>query len=351
MPIYLYLYSEIKKDILSGKIKSGEKLPSKRTFAEHIGVSVITVEYAYAALADEGYVYAQKRRGYFACGIEHPFSAVPQPKPLAESTTEGEEEVDFPFSALTKIMRKVISAYGQKLLEKAPHKGCPILREAISKYLMRERGMYAPAERIIIGSGAENIYGMLVQIFGRDKIFGIEDPSYERIKDVYKLFGAEVDMLPLDSHGIASAALEKTNADILHVTPFNSFPAGITANAAKRMEYLAWAKRTGGIIAEDDFASEFAVGVKPVETIFSMDTEDSVVYINTFSKSLAPSMRLGYMILPEKFLPLYEEKLGFLSCSVPVFDQYFIAEFIESGGFERHLARKRRKLKEKQKLR
>lgn len=349
IPRYLYLYNEIKKDIVSGKIKSGEKLPSKRTLAEHLGTSVVTVENAYAALSDEGYIYSSERRGYFVCDIDAPAihsHIAPVPRKIDE---ESAQEIDFSFSALSRIMKNVINTYDKKLLIKAPTSGCAALREAISGYLFRYRGMEVSPERIIIGSGAENIYGMIVHIFGRNKIFGIEDPSYEKIAAVYEVYGAQFEKLPLDSYGVSSESLRKTKADILHVTPFNSVPAGVTANAAKRREYLAWANRTGGIIVEDDFASEFFVGTKPVETIFSMDGGKDVIYINTFSKSLAPSMRLGYMVLPERFLPLYEKKIGFLSCTVPVFDQYVIAEFIESGEFERHLARKRRKLRENKK--
>ncbi len=352
MPRYLYLYSEIKKDIVAGKIKSGEKLPSKRTLADHLGVSVITVENAYAALADEGYIYSTQRSGYFVCDIDAPSPRREQTMPISHMMVEENvQDIDFSFSALSKIMKNVINTYDKKLLVKAPTGGLFALREAISGYLFRYRGMEVSAERIIIGSGAENLYGMIVHIFGRDKLFGIEDPSYEKIAAVYEVYGARYEKLPLDGYGVASEALKKTKADILHVTPFNSVPAGVTANAAKRREYLVWANRTGGIIVEDDFASEFSVGTKPVETIFSMDGGKDVIYINTFSKSLAPSMRLGYMVLPERFLPLYEEKIGFLSCTVPVFDQYVIAKFIESGEFERHLARKRRKLREKEKSR
>ncbi|MGN1095544.1 MAG: PLP-dependent aminotransferase family protein [Eubacteriales bacterium] len=346
-PIYLYLYSEIKKDIVAGKIKSGEKLPSKRTLAEHLGISVITVEYAYELLSDEGYIFSRERSGYFVCDIDNPHAqSIPKTtKPHFEKPEKKTENIDFPFSSLSKIMKGVINSYDKNLLIKPPHNGCLALRRAIADYLLRYRGMNVAPERIIIGSGAENLYGMIVQIFGRDKIFGLENPSYEKIKEVYGVFGASFEMLSLDEYGISSSALAKTKANILHVTPFNSFPAGVSANAAKRLEYLAWAKRSGGLIIEDDFASEFAVGAKPVETIFSMDKTDSVIYINTFSKSLAPSMRMGYMILPERFIPLYEKKIGFLSCTVPTFDQYVIAEFIESGEFERHLARMRRKLR------
>ena len=200
-------------------------------------------------------------------------------------------------------------------------------------------------ENIVIGSGAEYLYGMIVQLLGRDTVYGLESPSYEKIRLVYESNGAVCEMLRLDTWGIATESLNNTSAKVIHVTPYRSYPTGITAPASKRFEYLAWAKNTGGIIVEDDFSSEFAVNSKPVETIFSMDKNESVIYINTFSKSLTPSIRMGYMILPDRLNEEYEKKLGFYSCTVPVFDQYVLAEFINNGSFERHLNRRRRKLR------
>ena len=161
--------------------------------------------------------------------------------------------------------------------------------------------------------------------------------------------GARCDMLDMDLNGRLTSELMRTKANVLHVTPFNSYPTGATANASKRYEYLAWARRVGSVIVEDDIDSEFAVGIKPVETIYSMDNDGLVIYLNTFSKSIAPSMRMGYMILPESLERLYIEKLGFYSCTVPVYDQYVLAEFISGGYFERHLNRTRRRLRQKMK--
>ena len=169
-------------------------------------------------------------------------------------------------------------------------------------------------------------------------------------KKVYNACGAEYESLKLDERGISAESLENTKAKVLHVTPFKSYPTGITVSASKRFEYLKWAEKNGGFIIEDDFASEFSVNSKPVETIYSMDKDGRVIYVNTFSKSLAPSMRMGYMILPEQLAERYKERLGFYSCSVPVFDQYVLAEFINSGCFERHLNRMRRKIRQLKKI-
>lgn len=342
----MYLYRMIRDDIKENKIKAGEKLPSKRAFAEHLGVSVITVECAYRVLADEGYIYSKERSGCFVSDFEHlPQSSAAetaQNPPLSEQLDIDE---DFPFATYAKIARQVLSLYGEALTAKSPHNGCTVLRNAIAAFLERYRGMSVSPEHIVIGSGAEYLYAMTVQLLGRDAVYGLEYPSYEKIRRVYEANGAVCEMLPLDEYGISSDALKKTKAKAIHVTPYKSFPTGVTAPASKRFEYLSWAKKNSGIIIEDDYASEFAVNSKPVETIFSMDKSESTIYINTFSKSLSPSMRMGYMALPRALSEEYNKKLGFYSCTVPVLDQYILAQFINSGSFERHLNRKRRKMR------
>ena len=377
-PIYEYICERIKEDIRNNIIGAGERLPSKRAMAEHLGVSVLTIASSYQMLIDEGYVYSRERSGYFVCAPEEMASvslglpniskrqgaesaagpavqigadekAEPE-KNTANILTNGPQgNIGFQFAEYSKIMRRVISKYGSELLIKSPPLGCEILRKAISDYLLRYRGMSVPYSRIIIGSGSEYFYGMTVLLLGRDKIYGLENPSYEKIRAVYEANGARCDMLDMDLNGILTSELMRTKANVLHVTPFNSYPTGATANASKRYEYLAWARRVGSVIVEDDIDSEFAVGIKPVETIYSMDNDGLVIYLNTFSKSIAPSMRLGYMILPESLERLYIEKLGFYSCTVPVYDQYVLAEFISGGYFERHLNRTRRRLRQKMK--
>lgn len=342
-PRYQFLYEKIKEDILKGTLPPGSRLPSKRALAEHNGVSVITVEYAYRLLTDEGYAEARERSGYFVCDLARPAVGRPAVVPIFDEEVAPPAEIDFPFSTLCKITRQVMNKYGEALLVKPEHNGCAILRNAISEYLLRYRGMLAPPERIVIGSGAEYLYMMIVQLLGRDRLYGIEDPSYEKIRQVYLASGARCEMLEMDRNGIASAALSRTAADVLHVTPYHSFPSGITAPAAKRLEYLKWAQERNGIVIEDDFDSEFAPLGRPVETVFSMDHSDCVIYLNTFSKTLAPSMRMGYMILPQRLTEVYRGQLGFYSCTVPVFDQYVLAEFISGGYFERRLGRMRRK--------
>ena len=339
------LYGSIKEDIINGRYKKGDRLTSKRDLAQQLGVSVVTVEHAYHLLEDDGYVVSRQRSGFYVRPADSPDQRGAQRRllPVVDFKSGFAQYDDFPFNSLSKVMRTVLSHYGESILEKPPNRGCAVLRNALSEYLLRRRGMAVDPERIIVGSGAEYLYMLTVLLLGKDKIYGVEDPSYEKIRLVYAACGAKYELLPMDSCGVCSDALQNTKADVLHVTPFHSFPSGITAPASKRFEYLTWASRAGGIIIEDDYASEFSSGSKPVETVFSMDRNDCVIYMNTFSKSLAPSMRMGYMILPEHLTQSYDSRFGFLSCTVPAFDQYVLAEFISGGYFERHINRRRRR--------
>lgn len=344
---YLTLYIRIKNKILSGEYRAGEKLPSKRILADINGCSLITVETALAMLADEGYITPQQRSGYYVC----PLVAMAPNRPDANFTimplpddAQGDSADDFEYSLWFKTVRKVISDKERSLFVKSPGKGIPALRNAISEYLLRYRGMMAQPEHILIGSGSEQLYETVVKILGRDKIFGIENPSYPQIEAVYSGAGAGIEKLKMGADGIESDALIKSRANILHVTPFQSYPTGITTSALKKYEYLRWAKGDKYIV-EDDFNSEFFIPGKPIETLYSLDGSGKIIYINTFSKSLSPSMRMGYMILPPHLMKEYDKKMGMFSCSVPVLEQYVLTEFIKSGSFERHLNRMRRKMR------
>ena len=300
----------------------------------------------------EGYLAAKPRSGYYVSAISRlPSGSAAQPRlrmlPADDAPAQEASGYGFRYSALTKLMREVIADCGTRLLEKPPHYGCAELRNAIAEYLLRYRGMLAQPECIVIGSGAEYLYGLVVQLLGRDRVYGLEDPGYEKVRQVYAANGAVCELLPMSDDGIRADALQRTDATVLHVTPFHSFPTGITTSAAKRSEYLAWAAGRDAILIEDDFDSEFSENKKPLQTLYSMDRRGCVIYINTFSHSLAPSMRMGYMVLPEALMARYRERLGFYSCSVPLFDQYVLARFISQGYFERHLNRLRRQNKGK----
>lgn len=343
---YEEIYAKIKDGITCGKYAIGSKLPSKREAADIFGVSVITVESAYELLISEGFVISMPRSGYYVCD---PDSVIPRVETKKRTLYPRLDEpsfssvIDFESSVWFKTVRKVMADYGNLLFEKAPARGCNILRNAIAAYLWRYRGMDANPYNIIVGSGAESLYENIVKILGNDVVYAIENPSYAQIRLTYGGMGCKLAALPLGNDGIESAALDSTAFGALHVTPFHSYPSGISTSLHKRREYLSFAKRYEAYVIEDDFDSEFFVKGRPIETLYSMAPE-RVIYLNTFSKSLSPAMRLGYMILPESLNKTYDAKLGKFSCSVPVMDQYVLAEFISSGNFERHLNRRRKQL-------
>lgn len=343
-PEYLKIYENIRDAITNGIYKYGDKLPSKRSMADNNGVSVITVEHAYALLCDEGYVEAKERSGYFVVYQSNDFFiSIRAVKKEPAYHTDGSAVIDsFPFSVFAKTMRRVLSEYGEKILEKCPNTGCTELRDAIAWYLAKSRGISVSPEQIVIGSGAEYLYGLIVQLLGRSRIYAVEDPSYHKIEQVYKANGVRCDLLKLGDDGIESFELERTNATVLHISPYRSFPSGITASASKRREYLNWARKNDAMIVEDDFESEFSVLSKPEDTVFSLSKEQRVIYVNTFSKTIAPAVRIGYMVIPFDMIDLFEERVGFYSCTVPSFDQYVLADFIRRGDFERHINRIRR---------
>ena len=358
---YLQLYNQIREDVTRGLCPYGSKLPSKRFLAAETGTSVITVQHAYDLLADEGYIESRERSGYYvsykenelfpvAAGTEgsapdlseqtdaHEISDIP-----IRGTAATPEQEQFPFNTLAKVARKVLSEYGESLLMRSPNSGTLLLREAIAQYLARSRRMNVTPDQIIIGSGSEYLYNLIVQMLGRERIFALEDPSYEKIKLVYEASGVLCRMLPMDREGVRLSALKKTDATVLHVTPFNSYPSGITATASRRAGYIRWASAEDKFIIEDDFDSEFSMSTKAEDTLFSLEPEKSVIYMNTFTRTISPAVRVGYMVLPAQLGATLQEKISFYSCTVPVFTQHMLAELIRSGDFERHINRVRRR--------
>ncbi len=346
MKKYYTIYEEVKEKILSGVYHSGDKLPSKRVTADKYGVSVITVENAYSMLFEEGYIYPEEKKGYFVCKLEISSPTKEEQHLSIDYIKDApvERNFDFEYSVWFKTIRKVITEKGEKLFIKSPNKGLGVLRNALSDYLLRYRKMLVQPRNIIIGSGAEQLYESAVKILGRHRTYGIEEPCYQMINSVYSGLGVKTASLKMGKEGIESEELDGNEFSVLHVTPFNSFPSNVTATAKKRHEYLSLMKKRSGYIIEDDFASEFFKPGNPIDSLYTLSGDNNVIYINTFSKSLSPSMRMGYMILPDNLLEVYDKELGEFSCSVPVMEQYALAEFIKSGSFERHLNRMRRKM-------
>ena len=348
-PVYLQLYKLLRQDIIAGNYPYNTKLPSKRSLAAETGVSLITVEHTYELLCDEGYAEARPRSGYVVSFRKADGFATPEPlqTELPKSHRDADYP-DFPLSVLSKTMRKVLSDNGDLVLEKSPNSGCLALREAIRHYLARNRGMQVSVEQIIIGSGSEYLYGLIVELLGRHRVYAVETPAYKKIRQVYDAAEITCDALPLTGSGIDSAALAATKAEVLHTTPYRSYPTGVTATASKLYEYIRWSQQGDRYIIEDDFESEFSVSAKPTETLFALSRQDNVIYLNTFSKTISPSLRIDYMVLPKQLVVPFREKLGFYSCTVPTFMQYVLTELLNNGDFERHINRVRRNLRKSQ---
>ena len=343
-PAYLQIYKQIKDDIINGNYAYNAKLPSKRLLADETETSTVTVEHAYALLCDEGYVESRERSGFFVIFRNSDGFALPSDTELLPSVGAYVHHAspDFPFSVLAKTMRSIISERGEAILEKSENKGCPELRLAIKQYLIKNRGIQVELEQIVIGSGAEYLYGLIIELIGRDRIYGIEHPSYKKIEQVYRASEVCYEPLKLSGDGIDSTALSTTAASVLHTTPYRSYPTGVSASASKRHEYIRWSSTGERYIIEDDFESEFSVSTKPEDTLFALSDKDNVIYLNTFSKTISPSLRVGYMVLPKRLVNDFDSRLGFYSCTVPTFEQYVIARLLQNGDFERHINKVRR---------
>ena len=344
---YRRLYTALRREIEKGGYAFGEKLPSKRALADRHRLSVVTVEHALALLTEEGYLAPRERSGHFVVYREGSNFPVADPalRPLPPETLPAKPS--FPFSVYVRAMRRVMGDFGAAVLVKSPNNGLPALRTALARYLLRSREIEVSPDQIVVGAGAEYLYGLIVQLFGRRMRYAIETPSYEKIEQVYRAGGVSPEKLPLGPEGIDSGALAASAARLLHITPYRSFPSGVTASAAKKREYLRVMAEREGWIVEDDVESEFTPFQKPVESVFSLDPAGRVLYLNTFSRTITPAVRIAYLVLPLSLLGRFEEKAGFYSCTVPTFEQYVLAELLESGDFERHINRVRREMRKK----
>ncbi|MBQ7153230.1 MAG: PLP-dependent aminotransferase family protein [Clostridia bacterium] len=352
-PVYLQLIDQIRTDILRGLLPGGTKLPSKRTAAADLGVSVVTVKNAYEQLLAEGYILSSERKGYYVADINgeqyhQPERQVHKKQPVApvekriNLASGGVSSGLFPMSVWMKLSRSVYLEYGKELLKKAPYNGHPLLRDAISAYLYQLYGISVDPERILVTSGNEHVYNTLETFFGDDRVYGIEDPGHRTIASLYGQHGARVEYLSLDEKGVTAGEVRHKKVQILHISPSHHFPTGITMPASRRSELLAWAgEAEDRFIIEDEYDSEFRMAGKPIPPLLAVDQKGKVIYINTFTKTIAPSLRIGYAVLPQVLADRYREKMGFLSCTVPVAEQLILAKFMSDGYLSRHVHRMR----------
>ncbi len=356
-PLYRQLYLFIRQEIETGRLSTGNKLPSKRKLSAHLGISQNTVTNAYEQLIAEGYIYSKPKSGYFIDSFEVDFQRKSIDTPASEKSlntphdqqylfdfkTNTVDAEDFPFPLWAKISRDILHDQDQDLLSAVDPKGYYPLRVAIADYVHRYRGVNCSPDQIIIGAGTEYLIGLIVQLLGRDKHFAVENPNYHRVYKVIKMNGAPVSLASLDTKGVLPDSLEAKQIDVLHLTPSHQFPLGIVMPVGRRMALLKWAESSDRhYLIEDDYDSEYRFAGRPIPALQGLDTSGKVIYLNTFTRSLAPSMRISYMILPEKLMARYHQAFSFYSSTVPRFEQHTLHRFMAEGHFERHLLRMRK---------
>ena len=347
VPLYEALYRCIRGDILSGKLQPGEKLPSKRALAENLEVSKITVETAYSQLLSEGYICSREKVGYFVEAVERTAPVAHRAYESTDTASDGalldltgSGTEHFPFSVWMKLQREVMLDYGEKLLLPMPNTGIPELKIAIAEHLAAFRGMHVDHRNILIGAGTDFLYNLLIQLLGREKTYAVEEPGYGKIRKIYAAGGVEALSAPMDEAGVRPEKLG--NAEVLHISPSHHFPTGLVMPVSRRLELLQWANSSESWIIEDDYDSEFRFAAHPMPAMQTLDRTGRVIYMNTFSKTLAPSIRISYLVLPPKLMEEFQRRLGFYSCTVPSFEQYTLARFLSRGHFEKHINRMRK---------
>ncbi len=353
LPIYQQLYSFLKKEIQAGTISCGTKLPSKRKLASYLGISMNTIQSAYEQLIEEGYIKAMEKKGFFVCQLDHlqhltltpSTESLPtkgQQTSLYDFSFHGVDIPTFPFTIWRRLMKEVINEYDPELLIPGDSLGYGNLRRTIAAYLHQSRGVNCSEHQVIISSGTEMLFQSLIQLFGKESVYGIENPGYEKLNQLFFSNRANFCSIPIDDCGMQLEYLRNSNANILCITPAHQFPSGQIMPINRRIQLLNWANQsTERYLIEDDYDSEFKYSGKPIPALQGLDINEKVIYMGSLSKSLSPTLRVSYMVLPNHLMERYHENLSYLLCPVPIFEQKALCRFIEEGYFERHLNKMR----------
>jgi len=382
--LYEQIYEYIKQEIRDGKLLAGERLPSTRSLAEYLQVARSTVDYAYGQLLSEGYIEARPCKGYFVCPIEELFElegkgeVPPDRKPALPSgrtavLTYGERpgegqrhparekwidfspyDIDmsgFPFSVWKKITKNILTYANSDLFARGEAQGDYELRQTISRYLHSSRGVNCTPEQIIVGAGNDYLLLLLEKILGRRMRIAMENPTYKRSYRIFQSFAYHIVTVDMDECGMRADRLEQENVNAAYVMPSHQFPTGTVMPIGRRMELLRWADgEPGRYLIEDDYDSEFRYHGKPIPALQASDEHGRVIYMGTFSKAVAPAIRVSFMVLPEALLEKYLRDCSFYSCTVSRIDQSILNEFIRDGYFERHLNKMRKIYRTKHEL-
>lgn len=360
-PLYEKIYEYIRRDVIEGKIPVGEKLPSTRLLSKHLSVSRSTVEMAYEQLLAEGYIKAEPCRGFFVCDITELYefghsegglnnTALPGEKKQKDDTQKNIIDFSpyaidtehFPYNVWRKLNKNALLDDREEMLLSGDGQGDYGLRKAIAAYLHQARGVNCQPEQMIIGAGNEYLEILLTQILGRDQRVLMENPTYLQAYHTFLNMGYQMTLVSVEEDGIDPQKVRNYDPDVVYIMPSHQFPLGTVMPLKQRLELLKWAsEKEERYLIEDDHDSEYRYRGKPIPSLQSVDHFEKVIYIGTFSKSIAPSLRISYMVLPPELLKRYHEKCGFYSTTVPKIQQEILRAFIEEGHFERHLNKMR----------
>lgn len=382
--LYEQIYDYIKQEMKEGKLLMGEKLPSTRSLAEKLQVARSTVEFAYEQLLSEGYIESRPYRGYYVCALEEllvleekPSGSAPKAqgvKPvygrggeavkkspenakadskigtpvLCDFSPTGIDMSQFPFSVWKKLTKDVLSDSNNRLFLQGSGQGEKALRETISRYLHSSRGVNCTPEQIIIGAGNDYLLMLLEKILGRHVRIAMENPTYKRAYEIFGTFAYPTVTIDMDQSGMVTDKLQEADVKVAYVMPSHQYPTGVVMPINRRMELLNWAlQEEDRYLIEDDYDSEFRYKGKPIPSLQASDVGGKVIYMGTFSKSIAPAIRVSYMVLPPALLEVYREKCSCYSSTVSRIDQRILDSFIREGYFERYLNKMRKYYKEK----
>ena len=356
--LYQQIYEHIRQEIREGKLLAGERLPSTRSLAEYLQVARSTVDYAYDQLLSEGYIEAKPYKGYFVCRLEGIFTMEQQEMTEPEVVRPDSEEdgaqvqidfspygidmTGFPFGVWKRITKNILNDSNSELFAQGEPQGDYDLRMTISRYLHSSRGVNCRPEQIIVGAGNDYLLLLLEKILGRHVGIAMENPTYKRAYRIFQSFAYRIYTVDMDDKGMRADRLPGLPVRAVYVMPSHQYPTGAVMTIGRRAELLRWAeKEPDRYLIEDDYDSEFRYRGKPIPSLQSSDKRGKVIYIGTFSKAIAPAIRVSYMVLPESLLEVYRRDCSFYSCTVSRIDQRILNEFIRDGYFERHLNKMR----------
>lgn len=356
--LYQQIYEHIRQEIREGKLLAGERLPSTRSLAEYLQVARSTVDYAYDQLLSEGYIEAKPYKGYFVCRLEGIFTMEQQemtePEVVRPDSQEDGTQVQvdfspygidmtgFPFGVWKRITKNILNDSNSELFAQGEPQGDYDLRMTISRYLHSSRGVNCRPEQIIVGAGNDYLLLLLEKILGRHVGIAMENPTYKRAYRIFQSFAYRIYTVDMDDKGMRADRLPRLPVRAAYVMPSHQYPTGAVMTIGRRAELLRWAeKEPDRYLIEDDYDSEFRYRGKPIPSLQSSDKRGKVIYIGTFSKAIAPAIRVSYMVLPESLLEVYRRDCSFYSCTVSRIDQRILNEFIRDGYFERHLNKMR----------